>query len=307
MPLVETEQFLSRVVLGTVQWGMDYGISNQRGMPSDEELGAMLAEAYQHGVRTLDTARAYGQSEKRIGALLDGSPGWRVITKLSPDLGKYGEEPDDIVKAAAESLAESHANLNRPCLDGVLLHRAVQLRLAGGAVWQYLLAQQDAGVIRQLGVSAMTPEEALLALDEPGVRLIQVASSLFDQRLVQLGFFKRAKEQGVEVFIRSVFLQGVAFMHVSELPEFLEPLARPLASIRSWAEARELTVGEALVRYIAGHGAQLVVGCETQKQLSALLQAARKGAFDAEEMQELEQLVPLLPDAVLDPWRWQTR
>ena len=107
---------------------------------------------------TLDTARAYGDSEVVIGQLVGPAPAWQVFTKLEPAAAT--------ARAAETSLAHSRAALRRSTLDGVLLHRASQRLAADGAVWDVLRRERDAGRIRHLGVSAGSPEEAWTALDD---------------------------------------------------------------------------------------------------------------------------------------------
>src|SRR5690606_30970516 len=94
--------------------------------------------------------------------------------------------------------------------------------------------------IGRLGVSAASPAEAWAALADPEVERVQVATSLLDQRLWRAGFFARARQLRKEVHVRSVFLQGVAFLAPDALPEALAPLRDPLARIHAWAAARGL-------------------------------------------------------------------
>ena len=71
-----------RIALGTVQFGLHYGITNQRGKVSADDAKAMLLLASNQGTDTLDTAISYGDSEKRLGEI--GTNGFKIITKLTP-------------------------------------------------------------------------------------------------------------------------------------------------------------------------------------------------------------------------------
>lgn len=298
-----------RLALGTVQWGQPYGVANRTGVPDDAELAAMLARAAAAGVHTLDTARAYGQAERRIGAALAARPdgeAFRVVTKLAPDVHFPGLGMIDTLERVAASLASSRAALGRDDLPVLLLHRFAHRHAGGGKLWRTLLAERDAGRIGALGVSAATPEEAWAALDDPDLEVLQVATSLLDLRLVRQDFFDRARELGRTVYVRSVFLQGVAHLEPNMLPAFLAPLAAPLATIR--AAARELEVPpRALFLAFAREwlpGAQPVLGCERDAQLAELIADWADDRIDAAVIGGLVETLPTLEAEWVDPARW---
>ena len=124
-----------RLILGSAQWGMSYGIANQSGPPSGAELVTMLEHARDAGVRGIDTARAYGQAESRIGETLRSVPsshGWRVITKLAPDVHEDGLGIAETLERLATSLSDSRIALGQDNLGTVLLHRFAHRHACGG-------------------------------------------------------------------------------------------------------------------------------------------------------------------------------
>jgi aryl-alcohol dehydrogenase-like predicted oxidoreductase len=285
------------LALGTVQWGMPYGIANRSGRPADTEVARLLEIAAAAGVRTLDTARAYGESETVIGRLVGADPNWAVVTKLAPAA--------EDARAARDSLAASREALRRPVLDAVLLHRAHQRTASGGEVWDVLKRERDAGRVRRIGVSAGTPEEAWQALDDPTVDCLQVASSLFDQRLSREGFFESANAAGRTVFVRSVLLQGVAHLDPDKLPPHLTLLRDPLTNVCHWARQRGLRPADAFLAFAAGFpGAVILLGCETAAQLDENLRTWSRGRELAAEIADLGRSVPPLPAEVLNPACW---
>jgi aryl-alcohol dehydrogenase-like predicted oxidoreductase len=252
---------------------MPYGIANRSGQPATAEVAAMLARAHAVGIHTIDTARAYGESEALIGALAPPDSGWRVVTKLAPDV--LGDEPADgaagdsplglgeVLERVAASLEASRRALDRDVLPVLLLHRFAHRHACGGRVWRYLLAEREAGRIGALGVSAATPEQAWAALEDPDIEALQVATSLLDLRLHRQGFFARARELGRTVYVRSVFLQGLGHLEPNALPAALAALAGAMEAIRQ--TAREMSVPAralylAFVRELPG--VHPVVGCE---------------------------------------------
>ncbi|MFM7967135.1 aldo/keto reductase [Aeromonas sp. A-5] len=141
-----------RLALGTVQFGLDYGISNHDGQVSDEELDAIIALARQAGIDTLDTAQAYGNAEQRLGQR--DTTGFTLIDKLAPGL------PLSDVQAAINN---SLRLLGRKRLDGLLLHRSQD---ASPAMFELLTDLQQQGSIGKLGISVYSPESSI-----PGAQL----------------------------------------------------------------------------------------------------------------------------------------
>ncbi len=300
-----------RLVLGSAQWGMPYGVANHSGPPDEDELARMLTRARDAGVRTIDTARAYGAAEARIGATLAEVPsneGWRVITKLSPDAHEAGLGIADGLERTAESLADSRHALGHDALAAVLLHRFAHRHACGGKLWRTLLAERDAGRIGALGVSAATPEEAWAALDDPDIEILQVASSLLDLRLLRQGFFPRARELGRTVYVRSVFLQGVAHLDPSTLPAFLAPLRPPIDQIHRLANELDVTPRALFLGFAREFlpGALPVVGCETDDQLAELLADWSDARIDVASLAPLVEALPTLEPECVDPSKWPT-
>lgn len=290
------------LALGTAQWGLDYGIANRDGKPSLATLEALLRVATDSGIRVLDTAHAYGDSEARIGCLVGDDARFRIVTKLSPAVGDALSPAD----AARRSVEESLARLRRDRIDVLLLHRPEHRHVAGGGVWEALLSLRDAGVISRLGVSALAPEDALAALDDPDVPAVQVTASVLDRRLEEASFFPRAEASGKEVFARSVFLQGAAGMRPDALPTHLGQLASPLAKLHRIAGKYDVPVHELCLRYVRSlEGAVPVVGCEHPDQLARNAEAWARGTLPPDLLPELREAVGSLPAHVLDPSRWQ--
>ncbi|MEA2494983.1 MAG: hypothetical protein QOJ29_2894 [Thermoleophilaceae bacterium] len=247
----------------------------------------MLEAAAAAGLDTIDTARAYGDAEALIGQLASAER-WRVVTKL------------DHSTSVAASLATSAAALRRDPLDTVLLHDA---SLADDL--EELALAQERGAVARIGISPDNPQQAEAALADDRLEVVQVAASLLDQRLVRGGWFERAATRGLEVFVRSIYLQGVAHLPVDALPPHLAPVGGALARIDEWAAARGLNRVDAFFHYSRSlGGVTLVVGCETLGQLQDNLSALAREQLSASELEELAALVGELPDEVLTPSAW---
>lgn len=296
-----------RLAVGTVQWGMPYGIANRAGMPSDAALVDIVEAALQLRVNTLDTARSYGRSEERIGVLLRSMGhvnSFRVVTKLSPELPGVGEDRSAAVGTLRHSLAASNGYLQPTKIHTLLLHRGAHQEALGGVFWDELKSLRERGEVTCIGISASTPKEALSALESDDIDVIQCAGSLVDQRLARTGFFQRARELGVEIHLRSVYLQGTAFMSSSRLPPHLDPCFNTLDRIDRFAAERDVQAADVWLDYARSLPvARLVIGAETAAQLRQ--NAERLTSRPIEGVRQLAADLPILPDAVLDPSLWR--
>jgi aryl-alcohol dehydrogenase-like predicted oxidoreductase len=189
------------VILGTAQWGLDYGITNAVGRPDHHALVALVATARELGLDTLDTAPAYGDAEVRIGR---DAPGFAVQTKVSA----VGSSVEGIV----EQLRRSLVRLDRPSVSSVLVHDWPDLDEAGRRVAAEGLRQSRAdGLVDRIGISAYTAADLAVALDDfTGIDLAQVPVSVLDQRLDDAPAVAALRGAGVRLQARSVFLQGLA-------------------------------------------------------------------------------------------------
>ncbi len=294
-----------RLTLGSAQWGMPYGIANRDGEPDAIEIDTMLARAKEAGVSTIDTARAYGESEARIGRADAAEHGWRIITKLDPEVHHQGLGIAETLERVSKSLEASRQALNTDGLPALMLHRFAHRHACGGRLWRGLLAERENGRIGTLGVSAATPEEAWAALEDPDIEILQVASSLLDLRLYRQGFFPRARELGRTVYVRSIFLQGVAHLDPESLPSTLGELVAPMKIIQACASRLDVPTHALFLAFARElPRAHPILGCETDAQLETLLDDWASDQIDAATISLLVDSLPTLEADAVDPSRW---
>ncbi|MFM4719708.1 aldo/keto reductase [Aeromonas bivalvium] len=214
-----------RLALGTVQFGLDYGISNHAGEVADAELDAILTLARKLGMDTLDTAQAYGKAEARLGVC--NSTDFRVITKLSPNI-----DAADL----AVSLDSSLQRLARPSVEGLLLHRSQD---ASPALFERLADLQHQGKVGKVGVSVYSPEELTGWLEQGyPLELVQLPANLLDQRFLRAGWLDRLQAMGCEIHVRSLFLQGLLLMQPALRPAYFDAFREPLSRLDGWQPHR---------------------------------------------------------------------
>ena len=294
--------------LGTAQWGQVYGIANRTGPPDAEGVTEMIRIARAAGLSLIDTARAYGRSEELVGRSTAGDTWWSIATKLDPTIHDEARDKRAAAELTRRSIEKSCSALRRARLDILLAHRAAQLTAWGGAIWDECRAATRSGVVDAIGASAANPEEAEAAVDDDDVKVIQVAASILDQRLVRSGFFERCASRGKTVILRSVFLQGIAFLETSALPTYLAPLAPAHRLVSEFARHRDCPPPKVWLSYARAlaeshRDVTVLAGSERPSQLSTDIEHWAL-PLAAEECQELAERIGGLSTDLLDPSNW---
>ncbi|MGC9953196.1 MAG: aldo/keto reductase [Rhizomicrobium sp.] len=300
----------AELVLGSVQLGLAYGVANKTGKPSHGAALKLVRQAADAGITQFDTARAYGDSEERLGEALDGLA-VRAITKLSPlaDL-PAGASRDEVRDAVDASIAESLYALRRRRIDCLLLHRASHMTAFGGAIWERLLERLEDGSVMALGVSVGSPQEAQGALACRDVRHIQMPFNLLDWRWREAGVIEEIKRRAdVTVHARSIFLQGLLAANDPKIWPRIKGVDPPavLNLIAGLAEefGRE-GAADLCLAYARGQSFidGVVIGLETMEQLDTNLRLAVKRPLGEAECALVQARVPRLPARLLDPAQW---
>ena len=307
MPVRKAAEF----VLGSVQLGLAYGVANRTGKPSRDAAVRLVRRAVGAGVSQIDTARAYGDSEDRLGEVLKEKPSIRTITKLSP-LSELGDDVshETIVAAVDDSISRSLNALNKSALDCLLLHRAAHMVTHGGAVWTRLLEHVAEGKIKSLGVSVQNTQEAKMALSHPDVVHIQLPFNILDWRWREAGIIDQIKaRRGVTVHARSLFLQGVMITRDPYLWPKIDGVDAPrhIQVLAGLAEefGRE-SVADLCIAYARGQDwiDGVVVGMETEDQLDENLRLFLRRPLSPQECSLIDARTPKLPAQFLDPAQW---
>ncbi|HEX4292754.1 MAG TPA: aldo/keto reductase [Rhizomicrobium sp.] len=308
------ERSPAEMVLGTVQLGLAYGAANRTGKPARAAALSLVRKAARAGVCQFDTARAYGDSEDRIGEALAGRKTVRTITKLSPLRALApNSSRDEVRRAVDDSIEQSLVSLRCARLDCLLLHRAQHMWAFGGAIWERLIERLEDGSILSLGVSVQSPVEALAALACPDVVHLQLPFNLLDWRWLAAGFQTcLATRPNVTVHARSAFLQGILAAHDPDVWPRVKGVDAT-AMVRMIATLTEVfdreTPADLCLAYVRGQSwiDGVVVGLESEDQLDDNLRLFVKPPLAAEACASLAARIPRMPVALLDPAQWPKR
>ena len=287
----------SKLILGTVQFGMKYGIANLEGQPDLDKVRTILRRAADYGIRILDTAAAYGTSETVIGTLLAEDPvlknHFQVVSKIPPL--PQDASPEEIRTFIMQSADNSLRNLDLDQLYGLLFHReedAVHLPV--------VKELQRQGKVQLGGFSV----DGALPGNISGAEMIQVPGNVLDRRFIP---FPGAKPQ--KLFVRSVYLQGLLMMPEEAIPNALAgviPYRRKLAAL---AGKYGMTPAELYMRYLLSFPEidGVLTGVDNPNQLAFNARLAARGSLGEEQCREIMQLVPELPEAWIRPKLWPKR
>ncbi len=299
------------LVLGTVQLGLAYGAANQTGMPDEASAVEVLGAAASAGVTHLDTARAYGDSERRIGRSLGRglSEHLRVVTKIRPldDVppdapGGWGHE------AVLASAQTSLRLLDAPSVDALLLHRAADWHRPG--VREGLVRLRDEGQTRLIGASLSSPEELLALLADPEVGYVQLPFNLLDRRwLADEVTSTLEARRDVVVTVRSAYLQGLLVSPDARWP-LNAGLDRADVGGRILGLVEELgreSAADLCLGWVLGHPwvTSVVVGAETAEQVRENARLAAKPPLSPAQLARVVEVLPAGGDDLVDPSRWR--
>lgn len=260
-----------KIALGTVQFGLEYGVANQTGRVPLEEVENILQEASARGVDTLDTAIAYGDSETILGQA--GVSGWNGVTKL-PALP---EGCADVAAWVETQIKGSLSRLGVGQLHGVLLHRPEQLLGEyGRQLFEAMQHLKTQGITRKIGVSIYGPEELDRLMPDMRFDIVQAPLNILDRRLVESGWASRLMSQGTELHVRSVFLQGLLLLPPDKRPDKFERYVSLWYEWSRWLDEVQLTPLQACLGYVLGvkEVDKVIIGVDSVKQLKEILAAS---------------------------------
>lgn len=295
-----------KLCLGTVQFGMDYGIRGQK-KPSQAAAIDMLDYATQNGIDTLDTAFAYGTAEDVVGAFLARKTIDRsklfISSKLKPNA--LDDIPPHCLKDAInQHLDASLLRLHTDYLDAYLFHSSRYVY--NEALLNALDEIKQTGKILHCGVSVYYPDEAKQGIASEKVDFLQLPFSIFDQRMREEGIFDLANQQGrTRIHARSAFIQGLILMDDNEIPPFLHSARPILSKIDSLCSKYNISRIALALLYVkhAGTASHLVFGVDNREQLKENIRIF-DGTLPGEILAEISETFSHIDADIMMPSLW---
>lgn len=245
---------INKLAIGSVQFGLDYGISNESGIVANNEVRAILDYCREVGIDTIDTAYGYGNSEEKLGEQRIGD--FKLVTKF----------PDTDEIQLSEYLRQSLSRLAVNKLYGYMAHN-VNCLIKNPSIWQRLMGYKEEGIIKKIGFSLYRPEELLRLLDMGMVPdIIQIPYNILDNRFE--GHFSTLRKENIEVHARSCFLQGLFFLKPENLPSFFDPIKHWMKQFQEMYLSADSKVN-VLLNYVLYNSYidKVVIGIDSLQQL----------------------------------------
>lgn len=271
---------------------MRYGVSNSLGVLADDQMASMLRMAKSSNVKIIDTAYAYGDSESRLGKL--NLEGFQVITKL----------PKFDPSCEAKSFVDNYLNesLNRLNLEGIygyLLHHPNDLlSKSGPLIYERLRFWQASGQIKKIGISIHDFSVAKQIISSYDLDIVQLPFNVFDRRALKDGFLQSLKAQGIEVHVRSIFLQGLLLMIGKVRPSYFSRWNNLFEDWQTWLSGKKLNATDACLQFVLQFPEidNLVVGFDSVDQFlqisSQVTNSSLAGDFFLGHSEDLDLINP---------------
>ena len=254
-----------KIILGTVQFGLNYGINNQRGQPDADRVSGILDYAFAQGIRTLDSADAYGNAPEIIGRYhASRSEQFEIITKF---------------KAGRDFVAEAWLNQQLEKFAVQSLYACLFHDFQDYQANRRVISEFDGlvgkGLVKKVGVSVYTNQQFLEAIQDERISLIQLPYNLLDNDFQRGALLARAKSGGKETHVRSVFLQGLFFMDLGKIPKKLASFEPELEELHQLSSQFNIPLESLALNYAMANENidRVLIGVDSRKQLETNLSA----------------------------------
>ena len=290
--------------LGTAQFGLDYGVSNRGGRTPPDHVERILDYAQRQGIRLIDTAADYGESEAVLGRFLAPGHPFRIVTKAP----RFGVPRITLTEAAAlrGACERSLARLRQDRLYGVLIHAVDELLAPGGdLLWEALTRLKDEKLAEKIGVSVYCGSQIDAVLDRFQPDLVQVPVNVLDQRLIASRHLSRMKSQRVEIHGRSIFLQGLLLSLTGPLDPYFNPYREPLARVQDFSRHHAVAPLALALGFVKALDEvdSAIVGVTRLEELEEIVAAWRSASASLEECSALA----CDDEALVNPASWKLR
>jgi aryl-alcohol dehydrogenase-like predicted oxidoreductase len=262
----------SKIILGTAQFGLAYGINNANGKIPENEIFKILDFAYQNKITILDTASSYGNSEKQIGKYLKKNPerSFKIIIKIS-----------NTKLSLEEQLIKSLGNLNTKKADAILFH-SLELYQQFESELPSFIKLYKGKYFNQLGISVYGNDQINSVIKDRRIERVQLPFNMLDNSNIRKKIILRLKSEGKNIDARSVFLQGLFFKPLEKLPKNLMTLKKYLHFLHKLSEESSYKIEGLALNYVISKSYidRLIIGIDSLKHLKTNIEKINEGISD---------------------------
>jgi len=263
---------MSKLALGTVQFGLNYGVANKFGIVEPSEVKKIFLLAKKSKINLIDTAIGYGESEKIIGKI--GILDFNFISKL-PAIPANCLDVDNWVE---KNVKDSLARLGVKSLYGLLLHKPKDLLGSSGKQLINALKKiKSKNLVKKIGISIYDPSELDLLMHLMKIEIVQAPLNIIDRRLENSGWMSKLYKAKVEIHARSVFLQGLLLMSKQERPYKFNRWSSLWKIWDEWLKDNKITALEATIQHAISVSeiSKVIIGVDTKQQLEQIIIASK--------------------------------
>ena len=267
----------NKLVIGSVQFGINYGIANSIGQVKPEEVKKILDYSLSQDINYIDTATSYGESEKVLGGLNVNR--FQIITKIP----KIPYNQTNVYDWLESSVLDSLNKLNVKNIHALLLHSPEDLIGAQGlTLYKSLKELKNKGMVKKIGVSVYSINEIKVITDKYDIDIIQCPLNLIDRSLVESGWHKRLKKMGIEVHVRSIFMQGLLLMKKDQIPNYLSKWDYIWNKWYSWIDKKNINPLDACIAFVSSIDEidKIIVGVDSLKHIEEIAQSYKLKQVD---------------------------
>jgi aryl-alcohol dehydrogenase-like predicted oxidoreductase len=301
---------IKKLTLGTAQLGLDYGIANKSGKPSIDKAYSILDKAIEQGIRSFDTAYAYGSSEKVLGnyfaqnkdILKESVITTKIVLGNSPVQNE--EKISDVV---SEKIQTSLERLKVDVVDNLMLHHVSDLDKYKDDIVSALLRVKEKGYTKKIGISAYNQDDLEKIMKYDAFECVQIPINIIDMRLTKEGMLKKLKSNSVYIYARSVFLQGLFFMNYEKIPKNLGGAGKYLKVLNNLSDKLGMSIAKLALAYVRDikEVDSLVIGAETPEQIQENVELINSPSIPIKYMKQISEYFENVPEFYLEPWRWE--
>jgi aryl-alcohol dehydrogenase-like predicted oxidoreductase len=288
----------SKIIVGTAQFGNKYGVGNSSGATGEGEAHSMLRIASGVGIFRLDTAQAYGSSEKIIGSFPHAQ--FEVTSKV----GRFPESNLDWGEWLASRIEVSRAELYRQKLTTVLFHDVSDFKNKNRSRAIRALSEASINYPELIfGASIYNPEDWKELREIQDLRMYQAPYSIFDRRFERTGTFEEMTRLKKKVSARSVFLQGLLLLPLGKLPKYFSPWEKVISEWRKFCRVSGLSPVAAAASFsLASPFLEgVVIGFDSRRHLDELVSGLVSLPVELVAYPDFGEL----PLELIDPRRWK--
>lgn len=268
--ILSKKAFVTKIGIGTLQFGLDYGIANTEGKLKDLEIKKIRKIAKFNNINIVDTANVYGNSEERLGYL--GFSNFKLVSKLP-----VTAPPVDRFNWVLKNVKRSLKKMNVERLYGMHVHNTKYLLDKNGyKIYNGLVKAKKRGLINKIGVSVYTIQELKKIISKYKIDLVLIPFNIFDQRTIKSNILKELKDRNIEIHTRTTFLQGLLLLEGRKIPDKFEKYKKYFDNWNKIQKKIKIPKFEICLKYALSNKYidRVIVGIDNSKQFKLLIKAA---------------------------------